>query len=149
MNQVIKTSEELGMGVKDYQKYILRICWECSQEKWIILKTTKRPTYTGLCRYCDYKSRRGSGNPRWKGGNTVDGRGYIKIFLPDHPLASKYGYVPEHRLVMADKYGIEAIKDMIVHHIDGNKTNNHPDNLMIMDNLEHLHMHLKRWRKNQ
>jgi len=49
----------------------------------------------------------------------------------------------EHRLVAEQKYGRVLGPDDIVHHVDGNKRNNHPDNLQLMTRSEHIAVHRK------
>jgi len=68
--------------------------------------------------------------------------GYISELAPDHPAATKKGYVYQHRLVMEKKIGRYLLPKEVVHHIDENKQNNHPDNLMLFDNdAEHQKHH--------
>lgn len=47
----------------------------------------------------------------------------------------------EHRVVAEQKIGRPLRSDEHVHHIDGNKHNNHPDNLEVMTRSEHLRLH--------
>ena len=68
--------------------------------------------------------------PSWKGGR-IEAWGYWKIWRPDHPKASN-NYVLEHRLVMEEKIGRLLKEDEIVHHLDGNKKNNNPNNLQLL-----------------
>lgn len=53
----------------------------------------------------------------------------------------------EHRVVMEQKLGRELLPGEIVHHIDHNKKNNHPDNLMVMTQSEHARLHSTKNRK--
>ena len=47
----------------------------------------------------------------------------------------------EHRVVAEQKLGRELFPHEIVHHIDENKHNNHPDNLEIITQSEHTRRH--------
>lgn len=56
--------------------------------------------------------------------------GYIRVYAPDHPFSKgKSGYLFEHRLVMENMLGRALVKGESVHHIDGNRANNAPENL--------------------
>lgn len=59
---------------------------------------------------------------------------------------SKYYGRHEHRVVAEKKIGRKLQKGEVVHHIDGDKTNNHPDNLQVMTDSEHARLHAEeRW----
>lgn len=63
--------------------------------------------------------------------------------VPDHPNATKRGYVLEHRIVMENKIGRLLTKKEIVHHKDENKKNNISNNLKITDLSAHSKIHSK------
>jgi hypothetical protein len=89
------------------------------------------------------ESQSGKNNWAWNGGVTIL-KGYTMIHKPDHPYATKHGYVAEHRLVVESRIGRLLTPGEVVHHIDGNKSNNHPDNLQLFEsNGEHLKVDLK------
>lgn len=67
--------------------------------------------------------------------------GYIQIYLPDHHRASRQGYVLEHIVVAEKKYNRKITRQEAVHHIDRNRSNNHPDNLVVMTHSEHQKLH--------
>ncbi len=74
----------------------------------------------------------------WKGGRKLVG-GYWYCWTPEHPNCTKEGYVAEHRLVQEAKIGRLLLRTEVVHHIDGNRTNNAPENLQhFATNAEHL-----------
>lgn len=77
----------------------------------------------------------GARHGMWKGGITLHESGYRLIRLPiDHPfysMAVAQGYVPEHRLVMAQKLGRPLTNNETVHHKDGDRLNNNLDNLQL------------------
>lgn len=52
-------------------------------------------------------------------------------------------FIDEHRFVMEKHIGRKLNKNEIVHHIDGNKSNNNINNLQIMSKKEHRILHLK------
>lgn len=75
---------------------------------------------------------RGRLNGRWIGGRIGGkGRGYILVLAPDHPRKDQYGYVPEHILVLEKALGRSILPTEATHHLDGNRTNNAPGNLML------------------
>ena len=61
----------------------------------------------------------------------MSGKGYKLIHLPNHPRANNKGWVYEHYVVAEQKLGRYLQDKETVHHIDGNKTNNDPDNLIV------------------
>lgn len=78
-------------------------------------------------------------NPAWKGGRMSDGKGYVLIYAPDHPMADSNRRVREHRLVMERMIGRYLRPEEVVDHIDGNGMNNDPSNLRLFaTNAEHL-----------
>lgn len=72
----------------------------------------------------------------WKGGRIIN-KGYYAVLSHGHPHATAIGYVLEHRLVMEKKLGRYLLPSEIVHHIDGDKLNNHPDNLCLITREKH------------
>lgn len=82
--------------------------------------------------------RSGSLHTGWKGGRKLVG-GYWYCWAPEHPHRTKAGYVAEHRLVQEKKIGRLLLRSEVVHHIDGNRVNNEPENLQhFATNAEHL-----------
>ena len=70
--------------------------------------------------------------------------GYILVYQPDHPNARANGYVLEHRRVMADNIGRPLTDEEVVHHINGIRDDNRPENLeLYRSNAEHLAETLK------
>jgi hypothetical protein len=67
---------------------------------------------------------------------------YLCEFAPDNPRATKEGYVYTHVLVIEEKLGRYLRPEECVHHIDENKYNNSPDNLIVFKtNADHAAFH--------
>lgn len=81
-------------------------------------------------------------NPNYGVGRSINGRGYVRLLMPGHPLASKSGYVLEHRLV-AWEAGLLTDPTMVVHHRDHDKLNNSIDNLEVMSPSDHDREHVE------
>jgi len=69
-------------------------------------------------------------HPNWKGGIVLY-HGYVRVRMPDHPFSDSRGYIRQHRLIIEKHIGRYLTPVETVHHIDGNKTNNSLNNLML------------------
>lgn len=69
--------------------------------------------------------------------------GYVGVFVPEHPNASKSGFVMEHILVVEKNIGRYLEKGMVVHHINGIRNDNRIENLKVMSFKEHAGFHMK------
>lgn len=84
----------------------------------------------------------GDKNSNWKGGKSFV-KGYIRVYSPTH-LYSIKNYVLEHRLIAEQFLGRFLTKEEVIHHLDENKKNNKPENLLYFKtNGEHLSFHNK------
>lgn len=66
--------------------------------------------------------------------------GYLIGYIKDSPSSKTRGIL-QHRLVMEKHLGRKLASWELVHHIDGNKTNNAISNLMIVTRSEHRDFH--------
>lgn len=69
--------------------------------------------------------------------------GYIKVYYPTHPNATKDGYVMEHHLVMEKQIGRCIRKDEVVHHKNHIRNDNRIENLELMTFKEHSSLHMR------
>jgi len=68
---------------------------------------------------------------RFAGEKHIQGNGYVYVYAPDHPSVQgkPFKRVAEHRLVMERLLGRALQPGENVHHKDGNRQNNTPENL--------------------
>jgi hypothetical protein len=83
---------------------------------------------SATCGRC--RSEVGGKNKNWKGGRSRHKAGYVLRHAPDHPRAKANSrYVFEHILVMEEMLGRYLVPGESVHHLNGVKDDNRPDNL--------------------
>ena len=156
----IKRAREIGL--KGYTKYIRHACLDCGKERW--LQFIKGKAVSKRCRFCEGKRRvgtkgfqtMGDKHPNWKGGRTTDPAGYVrvKLYYGDffYPMATRSGYVLEHRLVMARSLGrcLQAWEK--VHHKgtkytdNENRGDNRKENLELTTQGSHIREHQRGYR---
>jgi hypothetical protein len=74
----------------------------------------------------------GPKNGLWKGGRSVASNGYVLVRVgTEHHLADVRGYAYEHRVVAEEKIGRRLLAGEVVHHINGQRTDNRADNLEV------------------
>lgn len=102
-------------------------------------------------KYCSTACSRHSKVDKMLAVPRINYEGYVMVECRAHPNAIQ-GRVREHRLVVEKVIGRYLDKSEIVHHIDGNRQNNDPVNLMITDHQNHsscTSKHRKRYRVSE
>jgi hypothetical protein len=81
---------------------------------------------------------------KFKNGRIKTTQGYYQIMSPFHPNRTKRGYVLEHRLVIEKIIGRYLRKGEFVHHINGIKSDNRAENLVLcQSHKDHWAHHVK------
>jgi len=141
----ILQGKELGKKYKS-RRYILVSCPKCNEKRWISFNPKIVKSVSRMCVHCSSRANmldcKGNKHPCWKGGRPKTRDGYVSIRLyPDdffYPMANnKYGYVLEHRLVMAKHLGRCLHRWEIVHHKNHIRDDNSIDNLQLVSDDRH------------
>lgn len=77
----------------------------------------------------------------WNIRKVISKGDYLYALVPEHPNATKNGYVLMHRVVMENHLGRLLSANEVVHHKDHNKKNNSIENLEVMNAQEHSKFH--------
>lgn len=85
---------------------------------------------------------KGARNGRWAGGRWLHPDGYVGIKVPPgHHLRQAHGYAFEHQLVAEQMIGRRLRDDEVVHHKNGVRNDNRPENLEVKTKGEHAREH--------
>lgn len=119
-------------------------CWKCGKER-VVAYGSQFKARRVPCRACKTKSSSvplGASSHTWEGGKPfIDKDGYVRIYLPGHHRADQHNRVYEHIIVAEKTFGVIITKDIHVHHKNGVKHDNRPENLELLSKNEHPRKH--------
>lgn len=93
---------------------------------------------TGTIFTVGHRGLKQENNPTWKGGIVSHHSGYMKKNL------GKKKYQAYHRYLMEQHLGRKLTRSEVVHHRNGDKTDNRIENLEVMLLSEHSRLHMKK-----
>lgn len=112
-------------------KELIRNCGE-SKRDWVPRKTCGKKCY--------HEWYSGSKHPWFKSGYKHRPDGYVRDSKTDKYI---------HRSIMENKIGRALTKDEVVHHLNGDTSDNRIDNMILLTNSEHRKLHVKTQRRGQ
>jgi len=115
----------------------------CGGQATISKYTDRRGQIKGMpLRFILGHNSRLSCHPNWKGGRKIRTDGYVGIRIGDT-------YKPEHVMVAESVFGRSLPPGVLVHHVDENRSNNEPNNLVICQDIAYhklIHRRLRAYR---
>lgn len=122
-----------GRNNPQYRERPTKTCVTCGKE--IVLVTKHSHWRAQQRKFCSSKCRSGAYHPHWEGGRYLVSKGYIRV----NTGINKTEY--EHRVIAERALGRPLKRNESVHHLNFDKADNRPENLLICENWYHRWLH--------
>lgn len=142
----IRTGIERGMSFYSAHtiKYQWNPCPDCGKLKWVrLIGTNKDMLQHPKCHRCSHKVPRpqysGAKHHAYKGGTHKSASGYLVRSVYGYREPNKQCQVYEHVLIWERVHNKKLPIGYVIHHLNGIKDDNRPENLLAMKKGEHIH----------
>ena len=111
------------------------VCSQCGSLRSVA--TYRYAKHRGICRSCIARARHSK-------DRIIDKDGYVRLYgMYNHPRRNAAAQVYEHIVVMERILGRSITQEEQIHHINHNRSDNRPENLIVLPWLEHQRQHGK------
>lgn len=127
--------------------FVGELCKSCYQTTRYRPGATRRGTPEHSKRLSEATTGRqvGTKSPKWKGGRMTQKDGYVRVLVKSGKANESDRYALEHRVVAEQKIGRPLHAGEVVHHINGVRDDNRPENLEVLTSVaEHRKLHVKK-----
>lgn len=117
---------------------VKRTCPRCGDQQWVAMSEVRSNSrfarVRGHCAHCaqivrSRRQARKEKSSRWRGGRITDAAGYVRVYVDRDLEQKRTRYALEHRVVMEAILGRPLGLDERVHHKNGRRNDNRPENL--------------------
>jgi hypothetical protein len=105
-----------------------KVCEHCGKHFWAREKRNKFCSQKCNLSVNGDKFGKLDQHPKWNGGVRTNPKGYVEVFVGDIPGTTRK-YKRRNRLVMEEILGRELLPTEHVHHINGDRSDDRPENL--------------------
>lgn len=139
------TMEDVSKKYRCRQPYVKKVWLEAFGEDAFVQRKKLRYRESKLAHKNPMKGKSGDKHHLYKGDDAElsKSHGYVRIRKPDwYEGPSSDGYVLEHIVNYCECNGLSCLPEgMEIHHMDEDKENNHPSNLIMLTTSDHAKLH--------